>query len=297
MPVPLRVMVIGAAGRLGAALCGELQGGGHSVVALTRSEADLTHERSITDAVLRHRPHAVINCAGYNAVDAAETDMAEAFAVNAAGPAVLARAAAQAGAVLVHYGSDFVFDGATQQPYDEDDPTNPLSVYGASKLAGETEAQRAPRHYVLRVESLFGGRGVRGHRSTVDYIADTLLAGGTVRAFVDRTVSPSYVPDVAFATRKLIERNPRYGVYHCVNSGMTTWYDLAQYVAESLDVAAAIEPVEAAATSSLAKRPLYCALSNRKLTATGIVMPEWQAAVRRHVTARARQRHAEGVTT
>lgn len=295
MPAQLRILVVGAAGRLGAAVCAELHGAGHQVIGFTRADLDVTRERSVTDAVTRYRPHAIVNCTGYNAVDAAENDADAAFAINAEAPARLARAAAAAGAVLVHYGSDFVFDGTAQHPYDEDAATNPLSVYGASKLAGESEAQKAPRHYVLRVESLFGGRGVRGHRSTVDYIVDTLLAGATVRAFADRTVSPSYVPDVAFATRKLIERNPRYGVYHCVNSGVTTWYDLARQVAAELGVDGCIEPVEAAAAVTPARRPLYCALSNAKLTATGIVMPDWKSAVRRHVMARSRQALAEAV--
>ena len=146
------------------------------------------------------------------------------------------------GTLLVHYGTDFVFDGTASAPYVEDDPVNPLSVYGASKLAGEAEVRSVcPHHYILRVESLFGGAGVGGHRATIDYIADTLVAGSTVRAFVDRTVSPSYVPDVARATRELIARSGPHGTYHCVSTGMTTWYDIAQHIAVELGVHGHIE--------------------------------------------------------
>jgi dTDP-4-dehydrorhamnose reductase len=226
----------------------------------------------------------IVNCSAYNAVDAAQADEASAFAVNARGPAILADAATAAGTVLVHFSTDFVFDGEARQPYSEDDPVNPLSVYGASKLAGEVGVRRAPRHYVLRVESLFGGLGVRGHRSTVDHIAETLRAGGMVRALADRTVSPSYVPDVAQATRALLEGNAPSGTYHCVSSGFTTWFDLAREIAQRLAVSESrIEPAMIADFETAAPRPQFCALSNEKLRAAGICMPVWQSAIERHL--------------
>jgi dTDP-4-dehydrorhamnose reductase len=282
----LKIVVAGAAGRLGAAVCRELSDAGHHVTALTSADLDVRNQRDVSHVVGGIRPHALVNCAAYNAVDAAERDTAAAFALNAHAPAVLARAAADTGAVLVHYGSDFVFDGEAQQPYVETDPANPLSVYGTSKLYGEIETQRAPRHYVLRVESLFGGTGVRGHRATVDYIADTLLEGRPVKAVCDRTVTPSYVPDVARATRRLLERSARYGTYHCVNSGTTTWYELAQEIARLLGTAADIEPIQSADLQTAARRPRYCALSNEKLRAAGITMPGWPAAIACHVATR-----------
>jgi dTDP-4-dehydrorhamnose reductase len=237
----------------------------------------------------RLRPDVIVNCSAYNAVDAAEADPVAAFATNAQGVSCLARAAQAAGALLVHYSTDFVFDGATPEPYVEDDPTNPLSVYGASKLAGENEARSTPRHYVLRIESLFGGCGLKGQRATVDHIVDNLLAGTGARAFVDRTVSPSYVPDVVRATLALIDRQAPYGIYHCVNSGWGTWYELACEVARQLGVPPRIEPVMTPELKTSAQRPLFCALSNRKLLAAGIDMPSWQSAIERHLATRLAQ--------
>jgi dTDP-4-dehydrorhamnose reductase len=139
------------------------------------------------------------------------------------------------------------------------------------------------RHYILRVESLFGGAGVRGHQSTIDWIAGKLLTTATVRAVVDRTVSPSYVFDVASATRTLIEHDAPLGTYHCVNSGFTSWYELATEVARRMGLSGRIEPVRSADLKTIAPRPQFCALSNARLQSAGAVMPDWQDAVRRHL--------------
>jgi dTDP-4-dehydrorhamnose reductase len=190
------------------------------------------------------------------------------------------------GATLVHYSTDFVFDGLADQPYFEDAPTHPLSVYGASKLAGEVAVRSIGQHYILRLESLFGGTGVNGHRATVDQIAETILKGGTVRALMDRTVSPSYVPEVAKVSRLLLARQAPFGTYHCVTSGFTTWYELAQEVAAQLQVPATILAVTAADFQTPAARPQFCALSNKKLSDLGITMHSWRSALSDHLASR-----------
>jgi dTDP-4-dehydrorhamnose reductase len=285
----MRIVLTGAAGRLGAAMSAEAASAGHKVVALTRADLDISDAGRVASAMDRLRPDVMVNCSAYNAVDAAEANPAAAFATNVQGPSCLARAAQATGALLVHYSTDFVFDGTALDPYVEDHPTNPLSVYGASKLAGEVEARSTPRHYVLRIESLFGGCGVKGQRATVDHIVDKLLAGTEVRALVDRTVSPSYVVDVVRATIALIDRQASYGIYHCVNSGWSTWYELACEVARQLGVPARIEPAMTTDLKMVAPRPLFCALSNRKLLAVDIDMPSWQSAIGRHLAARLAQ--------
>ena len=157
----------------------------------------------------------------------------------------LARAAAATDATLVHYGTDFVFDGTVSEPYREDDAPNPQSVYAASKLLGDWYAQGA-RAYVLRVESLFGreapvpGAGGRRLGGSLDRIADALLDGREVGAFVDRVVSPSYVEDVAAATVALLRAAPAHGLYHCVGSGHATWFEVATELANRLGMEPAI---------------------------------------------------------
>jgi dTDP-4-dehydrorhamnose reductase len=282
----MRIVITGAGGRLGRAIAGTFEAAGHSVTALKRTDLDVADLDQVAD-LDRLRPDIIVNGSAYNGVDAAEADAPAAFAVNACAPAFLASAAERLGALLIHYSTDFVFDGQARRPYSEGDQTNPLSVYGASKLAGENEVRaRAPRHYILRLESLFGGTGVRGHRPTIDAILDNIVAGLPVRAAVDRTVSPSYLDDVTRATMALVEGAAPYGVYHCVNSGCSTWYDLAREIGRLVGNASHIEPVEAVDLPALARRPQFCALSNRKLASVGVRMPTWNSALARHLTVR-----------
>jgi dTDP-4-dehydrorhamnose reductase len=279
----MRILVTGAGGRLGGAVWAELASAGHTVAALGRSELDVTSAEQVRTTIARLCPEAIVNCSAYNDVDGAETNRESAFAINAHGPSVLAQAASATGAILVHYGTDFVFDGTAAEPYAEDDTPNPLSVYGASKLAGESAVRCVRGHYILRVESLFGGSGVAGRRATIDWIAARLLAGSVVHAVVDRTVSPSYVFDVVHATRTLLEYQAPFGTYHCVNSGFGTWYELAVEVACALGIAGRIEPVTVADLKTVASRPRFCALSNLRLYGVGVAMPSWQSAIRRHL--------------
>jgi dTDP-4-dehydrorhamnose reductase len=278
-------VIVGAAGRLGAATALELSRAGHRVSALTRADLDITNAGAVGQAIETLRPDVIINCSAYNAVDAAETELARAFAINARGPASLAAAADRVNAVFVHYSTDFVFDGKADSPYLEGAPTSPLSVYGASKLAGEFETRSTDRHYILRVESLFGGHEVAGQRTTIDFIADALESTGSVKAIVDRTVTPSYVPDVVRVTQRLLEEEAPFGTYHCVCSHATTWFDLAREIAQYMG-GGRIVPVEAAAFPTVAPRPRYCALSNEKLARLGLGLPSWQTVVRRHLSVR-----------
>lgn len=285
----MRTLVTGVGGQLGRTLARVFAAEG-DVVPLARADLDVTDDAAVRAAVGDARPDVVLNCAAYNAVDRAEDDPVTALAVNAFGVRSLARAAADADATLVHYGTDFVFDGSASEPYGEEDAVNPRSVYAMSKLLGEWFAQGA-RHYVLRVASLFGGAlepGADGRRlgSSLDRIADALIEGREVRAFVDRVVSPSYVDDVAAATSVLLRRAPAHGLYHCVGSGRATWFDVAAELAGRLGVESAVRGVTLDELKLRAPRPRFCALSNRKLAAAGVEMPHWRDAVARYARTR-----------
>lgn len=284
--VSMRVVVTGAAGRLGAVMARELAAAGHQVTALTRAELDIRHAQPVQLVMRMMRPDVIVNCSAYNAVDAAERDPAAALAVNAHGPAALAAAACDIGARLVHYSTDFVFDGRASEPYSEDAPASPLSVYGASKLEGEQEVRRLPEHYILRVASLFGGASHTSQRSTIDYFAESLVDGTAVRAATDRTVSPSHVDDVVRVTRGLIEEHAPYGTYHCVASGATTWYEVAHEIARQLGVHGPVYAITANDVPGAAPRPRFCALSNQKLIDLGVDMPTWKVAIARHLASR-----------
>lgn len=274
------VLITGASGQLGEAMVAQLEPR-HEVVGLTRADLDVADSDRVMATVAAVCPDVIVNCAAYTNVDGAEQNPASALDANAWAVRALARAAAEINAVLVHFSTDFVFDGATDRPYVEDDEPNPRGAYAVSKLLGEWFAAEAPSYYVLRVESLFGGPLAR---SSVDKILQSLIAGRAVRAFTDRTVSPSYVEDVVRATSALLEQRNPSGVYHCVNSGWTTWSGLARELASIVGKPdAEIVDVMMGDAALIAPRPKFAALANAKLTATGVEMPTWQSALRRYV--------------
>jgi dTDP-4-dehydrorhamnose reductase len=277
----MKVAVVGAAGQLGRATAAWWRARAE-VSALTRSDVDLTDAPALEATLLALAPDLVLNCAAYNDVDGAETNPVAALSVNAMAVRSMAAICARLGAPLVHYGTDFVFDGQASEPYTEEASARPQSVYGASKLLGDWLAATAPRAYVLRVESLFGGIYVR---SSIDRIIQSLRDGRETPVFLDRVVSPSYVADVITATAALLDRQAPPGVYHCVNSGQTTWLELGQEIARLLgaEQKGSLKPVRVADIPMKVKRPQFCALSNAKLRAAGVEMPDWRDAIRRHL--------------
>jgi len=277
----MRVAVVGARGQLGAAIVQEFQAA-HDVTPFERASLDVTRQDRVDEAIARVRPEAIVNCTGYNAVDAAETHPVDALEVNAFAVRALARAATAHGAMFVHYSTDFVFDGEASRPYTEDDAPNPRSVYASSKLLGEWFAAEAPMSWVLRVESLFGeAPGGPTAKGSLAGIVGALTSGRSARVFSDRVVSPTSIFDAARATRQLLEERIPPGLYHCVNSGSATWEAIAREAARILDVEPRLEAVRMADTELPAARPMYCVLSNAKLAAAGVTMPDWKDALAR----------------
>jgi dTDP-4-dehydrorhamnose reductase len=281
--MPRKVLVTGASGRLAGAIA-EVFRSDSELVALTRAELDVTDDGAVDARLRAERPDLIVNCASYNDVDGAEQQPLRALEVNAFAVRELARVADEIGATLVHYSSDFVFDGTASRPYAEVDEPNPQSVYAASKLLGEWFALEARRGFVLRVESLFGARrGAAAGRSSLDSIVAGIEAGASVPVFIDRTVSPSYVFDIAAATRALVRADAAAGLYHCVNTGACSWRDIALEVARLLGREPRLTPITLESVTLRAPRPKFSALDNARLRALGIVMPTWQDALRRHL--------------
>jgi dTDP-4-dehydrorhamnose reductase len=280
----MRVLVTGAGGLLAAAIIREFEMAGETLVALGRADLDITDPAQVHEAIARARPDLVVNCAAFNDVDGAEADAAAALRLNAFAVRSLAGSARRAGARFVHYSTDFVFDGEETRPYVEDDPPNPRSAYGASKLLGEWFALEHPDAYVLRVEALFGEPGPGGSRTgSLKGILTRIRAGEPTPVFVDRTITPGYTTDIAAATRELVMRRAAPGLYHCVNSGPTTWADVAAEAARLLGAPLKMKPITLESVSLPAPRPKFSALANARLAAAGISMPTWQDALARHL--------------
>ncbi|HUQ87377.1 MAG TPA: NAD(P)-dependent oxidoreductase [Vicinamibacterales bacterium] len=277
----MKVLIVGAAGQLGQEMAARLRRE-HDVTAWTRQDIDLTRHQDVREAVNELAPEAIVNCASFNQVDASEDEQVTAIDVNAMVVGTLAGVAAQLDAVLMHYSTDFVFAGTSNTPYTEVDKPEPRSVYAQSKLIGEWLAADAPKQYVLRVESLFGGPH---RRSSVDRIVDQVRSGQPAPVFSDRVVSPSFVADVADASAFILRTMPPPGLYHCVNSGHATWLEVGREIVKRLgESETLLKPISVDDVKLKAVRPQFAALSNAKLAIAGYKMPTWQDAIGRYIS-------------
>ena len=290
----MNILLFGARGQVGWELQRALQPLGQ-VVALDhddrRLHADFGQPEALAATVAAVRPDVIVNAAAHTAVDKAESEPALAQAINADAPGVLARAAAAGGAWLVHYGTDYVFDGSGDEPRAEDAPTAPLSVYGRTKLAGEEQIRASGcRHLILRTSWVYAARGgnfaktmlrLAGERATLNVIDDQVGAPTGAELLADLSAHMIRAARVA----------PELGgTYHAVASGSTSWHGYARLVIETarargVPLALAPEglaPIPTSAYPTLAARPLNSRLDTRKLRERfGLALPDWQVGVRR----------------
>ena len=290
---PLRVLVAGQDGQLARALveraCARA---GIALVAIGPPELDITDAGSVARAVAAHRPDVIVNAAAYTAVDAAESDAETARRVNEVGARIVAEAAANAGAVVIHVSTDYVFDGVKLAPYVEGDATGPISVYGATKLAGERAVvASAPRHAIARTAWLHSPWGK-------NFVKTMLMLAATrdeLRVVDDQVGSPTYAPDLADALLALatgLASRPAgdtaFGIYHVAGSGETSWAGLA---AEVFAVSAGlggphahVVPIPGSAYPTPARRPANSRLDGARLAGLiGGPLPSWQEGVARCV--------------
>ena len=265
----MRAMVTGAEGQLGAALTRLL--GDRVAWSGGRAELDVTDPDRVAAQVAEVRPDVVINAAAYNAVDAAEDDPVGAFAVNAFAPLYLASAAGESGAAMVHVSTDYVFDGAAARAYLESDAPAPLSVYAASKLAGENLVEGAGGAVlVVRTSGVFGRGGSRAKRGSFpERILARARAGDPLRVVDDQVLSPTYAPDLAAAIVALVERGA-LGLVHVTNSGETSWHGLAVATLELSGVSADVATLTTAELGAAARRPAYSVLGSERLEGLGV---------------------------
>jgi dTDP-4-dehydrorhamnose reductase len=248
----VNAIVLGAAGQLGSELV-RLIGKGSGV---TREEVSVTDQKSLDDVLSRRRPEVVFNCAAYNAVDRAEAERDLAYAVNSEGPANVAMSCARHGIRLVHFSTNFVFDGALERPYVETDAPAPLSVYGSSKLEGEQRVlDLLPQTLVIRTSAVFGdtGSAIKGG-SFPERIVSRARLGEPLRVVADQKVNPTYAGDLAPAAIELAERRLE-GIVHVVAAGCAGWDEFARAALEEAGVVAEVKSIQSADLASPAPRP------------------------------------------
>ncbi|AFM23279.1 dTDP-4-dehydrorhamnose reductase [Desulfomonile tiedjei] len=278
------VLLVGYRGMLGTELLKILQEQSIQTVAVDLKEMDITSRDSVNCAFEEFHPAVVLNASGFTDVDGCESQVETAFAVNAEGPANLAAASAKTGAFLIHVSTDYVFDGTRREPYREDDPLNPLGVYGKSKAAGEIRVREIipENHCIVRTQWLFGLHG----KNFVDTIIRLSGERDVLTIVDDQIGSPTYAPDLAEALVTLARMRGR-GTFHVTNSGITSWYGFAAKIVEMAGRSTVIEPMKSSELQRPAPRPLYSVLDNtRFLSLCGYAPREWTAALQAYLKER-----------
>ncbi len=273
-----RWMVTGAGGMVGTDLTGELLSRGEDVIAVGKSDLDITDSRHVESFVREKRPTIIVNCAGYARVDDAETNEKIATAINGSAVELLASAANRLDALFVHLSTDFVFDGTKRSPYEVNDPTAPLSAYGRSKLLGEFAATHATRHLIIRTAWLFGANGP----NFVEAIRNQIRKGtNPLRVVNDQRGRPTYTPHLANAIIRLARNDGARGIVHYADEDEATWYDFASAIVEELGVDTAVTPVSTDEFPRPARRPAYSVLSTERYERlTGVKPESWREGLR-----------------
>ncbi|MDE2289146.1 MAG: dTDP-4-dehydrorhamnose reductase [Burkholderiales bacterium] len=282
-----KILITGTSGQIGWELVRSLQGLGE-IVAPSRKILDLRDAARIREVVREVAPDLIVNAAAYTAVDQAEQEPELAMAINGDAPGVLAEEAVRQGAVLVHYSTDYVFDGAQREPYTEAAQPNPLNVYGRSKLAGEQAiAASGAAHVILRTSWVYGLRGSNFLLS----IMRAARSRAELRIVSDQYGAPTWCRTVAELSAHIVTQgtaagegldwwHARSGIYHLSAQGRSTWHDFAQLIVNRMDLAARpqVLPISAREHAAVAERPVNSLLDNGKLAEVfGLRAPSWQA--------------------
>ncbi|MET3548182.1 dTDP-4-dehydrorhamnose reductase [Paenibacillus favisporus] len=267
----MRVLVTGASGQLGKDVVALFQQKGHEVMGCSRSELDITNLEQCQQIINEFQPDSIIHCAAYTAVDAAETDVDGAYRVNAVGTRNVAVAAEKAGAKMVYISTDYVFNGRSEVPYQEYDNTDPKSVYGKSKRAGEVLTQSlSSRYFIVRTSWVYGLHG--------NNFVKTMLRLGQekpqLQVVHDQKGSPTYTADLARFLEELVQTE-KYGVYHASNSGECTWFEFTQAIFEEarklgIQITAQVEPCTTEQFPRPAPRPANSVMDHLSIRTNGL---------------------------
>jgi len=277
----MRWLITGAGGMVGHDVRHALELRGEEIVALTKSDLDITDSRCVSKAVADAKPDVIVNCAAYTKVDQAETEESLANAINGSAVELLANAANEGDALLVQISTDFVFDGRKQAPYEVNDETNPLSVYGRSKLLGERAATHARKHAIVRTSWLFGVYG----NNFVEAIRNQVRKGtNPLRVVNDQRGRPTYTPHLAEAIIRIVNHPEARGVLHYADAEECTWFDFARAIAPEANMV----PVTSDEFPRPAARPAYSVLSTARYERlTGVTPDGWRDGLREYLELRA----------
>jgi dTDP-4-dehydrorhamnose reductase len=275
----MKTVVIGSTGQLGTDLMKVLVNK-HETIGLTHKDIEVTDYNSC-QIVKKYSPEVVINTAAFIKVEQSEEEPLKMFAVNAIGARNLAIVSKEIDATTVFISTDYVFDGSKRKPYTERDMPSPINTYGISKLSGEFYTKQNPKHYIIRVASLFGVAGASGKGGNfVETMITKAKRNEKISVIDDMWMSPTYTKDAAEAIKSIIELKVPYGIYHVTNSEYCTWFQFAKEIFRLTGLNPNLEPIKTCQLQSKVKRPQFSALKSIKLPKYGIKMRSWKEALR-----------------
>jgi dTDP-4-dehydrorhamnose reductase len=277
----MKVLVTGVKGQLGYDVVNELKKRGHEAVGVDIEEMDITDEESVNRVIREAAPDAVIHCAAYTAVDAAEDNVELCRAVNARGTGNIARVCKALDIPMMYISTDYVFNGQGTRPWEPDDQREPLNIYGQTKYEGELEVEEnLKKYFIVRIAWVFGVNGK-------NFIKTMLNLGKTrdkLSVVADQVGSPTYTFDLARLLVDMIETD-KYGRYHATNEGLCSWYEFACEIFKQAGMNVTVKPVTSDQFPVKAKRPMNSRISKDKLIENGFQpLPSWQDALRRYLT-------------
>ena len=274
----MKIVVIGSTGQLGTDLMKALKQE-HETIGLTHQDIEVTDYNSC-QILKKHRPDVIVNTAAFHKTDQCEEEPIKTFTVNAIGAKNIATISKEIEATTIFISTDYVFDGSKSEPYTEDDLPNPINTYGISKLAGELYTKQNPKHYIIRVASLFGVAGASGKGGN---FIETMIAKAkkneSISVVDDMWMSPTYTKDAASTVKKIIEAKLPFGTYHATNHGYCTWFQFAKEIFKITNLNPTLTPIKTNQLQMKAKRPQFSALKSIKLPKYGIKMRDWKEAL------------------
>jgi len=271
-------VVIGSTGQLGTDLMKTLQNV-HEVTGLTHRDIETSDYNSCL-TLKQHSPDVVINTAAFHKTDQCEEEPLKTFAVNALGAKNIATMCKEMDATTVFISTDYIFDGFKNEPYTEDDTPNPINTYGISKLAGEFYTKQNPKHYIIRVASLFGVAGASGKGGNfVETMITKAKRNEPISVVDDMWMSPTYTKDAALTMKKVIESKLPFGTYHATNIGYCTWFQFAEEIFKTVGLNPTLKPIKTHEMQVKAQRPQFSALKSVKFSKHGIIIRDWKEAL------------------
>lgn len=284
----MRLLLIGAGGQLGRDLSAVASAAGLEVLPSAHAELDIRDAAALDQALIAAKPGAVVSTAAFHQVETCERQPEEAFATNAFGVLNLARACQRHGVALMHFSTDYVFDGQQHAPYTETDRPRPLNAYGMSKLAGEyLLAANCGRHFIIRTSGLYGLAGSAGKGGNfVETMLKKAAVGEPIRVVRNRVVTPTYTLDLAAKAMELLATE-RFGLYHITNQGQCSWFEFAGRIFSLSGLHPDLQPADSAALANPVRRPAYSVLAHQALRAAGLSpLPPWEDALARYLQSR-----------